>query len=143
MCCESVEQSCGCLVQCFQAAARGLLKALKVLHDENLVHCDVTAENVMWSDNKSWNAVVLVDLETVCKENTAMPEECRLASWDGATLDRRKCYGTASDVYEAGKLLKNLADGQPWSASAARFCDELIAKKLTAAAALLHQYLSG
>ena len=143
MCCESVWQSCVFLVQSFQAAARGLLKALNVLHDKNLVHCDVTAENVVWSDNKSWNAVILEDLETVCKENTAMPEERRLASWDGATLDRRGCYGKASDVHEAGKLLKRLAAGQPWSASAACFCDELIAKKLTATAALVHQYLSG
>ena len=144
MCCESVWQSCGCLVQTFKAAARGLLRALNALHSEKLVHCDVKAENVVWSDNKSWKAVVLVDLDMVCKENTAMPEERRLTSWDAAaTLDRHGRYGKESDVYEAGKLLKGLAAGQPWSASVASFCNELIAKKPTIPAALAHPYLSG
>ena len=131
-------------MQAFKAAARGLLRALKALHGEKLVHCDVRAENVVWRDNNSWNAVVLVDLDMVCKEGTAMPEERRLVSWDAAaTLDRHGCYGTASDVHRAGKLLKDLAAGQTWSASAAPFCDELVAKKLTIPAALDHEYLSG
>lgn len=116
-----------------------MLSALSLLHNKGLVHCDVSAENLVWSDNVG-SSVVLIDLDMACIENAAMHDR-RLMASDAATLDTHGCYGKASDVHEAGKLLKKLAAGQPWQVSAEVFCDALISKRLTASGALGHVYL--
>ncbi|BDA47171.1 hypothetical protein COCOBI_10-0160 [Coccomyxa sp. Obi] len=127
--------------QSYKAASCGVLKALSLLHDNDLVHCDVRAPNVVWFDNAG-SSVVLVDLDMACKVGTAMPEQHTVRGWDVGTLDVRGRYGKASDVYAAGKLLKRLAADQPWAESAAGFCDALISKQVTASGALAHGYLA-
>ncbi|BDA47168.1 hypothetical protein COCOBI_10-0130 [Coccomyxa sp. Obi] len=128
--------------QSFKAACHGLLGALIILHGRDLVHCGIKAANLVWIDDSRRDAIVLVDLDTACQTDTAMPEECRPHRWDHVTLDMHGCYGKASDVHEAGKLLKRLAADKPWSASAAEFCNQLIGMQWTASNALGHRYLA-
>lgn len=82
-----------------------------------------------------------LQLDMACTENTAMQNR-RLLVWDTDTLDGNGRYEKASDVHEAGRLLKRLAD-QPWSELAKGLCDELIGKQLTASEALGRLYLTG
>ncbi|CAL8472369.1 g11912 [Coccomyxa elongata] len=103
-----LEQSAPEDEQAFKAACCGLLGALALLHDNNLVHCGIKAANLVWFDKVRRDSVVLVDLDSVCQVDTIMPKKCRLSRWDDATLDKHGCYGKASDVHEAGKLLKML-----------------------------------
>ncbi len=133
-------------MQSFKAACRGLLGALALLHDNNLVHCGIKAANIVLFDKVRRDAVVLVDLDSACQVDTIIPKKSRLPRWDDATLDKHGCYGKASDVHEAGKLLRRLlqrpAADQFRSNAAAQVCDELIGKRLTACDALRHLYLA-
>jgi hypothetical protein len=141
-----------CLVMCdacmqeFKRLGWACCKAVEVLHAAGITHTDIRGENTVWLGNDD---AMLIDLERCRFESNELPADMKLVGWDDGTLhveaDDKKRYTYSSDMYSIGKMLHEMMERQSvnMSDAAKSFTSKLMAKQLSAAQALAHEWLSG
>ncbi len=125
----------GCVLQDLHALASACCKAAQVLHANNLVHRDLRLPNVVQLAHHQY---MVIDLESVAGlTQERLPEDFHhaLKTCTSEALDAAGCFTALSDMYCIGVLLKE-AYPTVCSLQAASFIQSLMAKKLTAEAAL-------
>lgn len=132
-----------CCVQDCRRLGWACCKALQVLHAAGITHTDIREENTVWLGDDD---AMLIDLEYCRVEKSPLPDGLTLRGWDDGTLDMasgKKRYTAASDMYSLGKMLHRLLAAVPGNLSALAddFTRKLMAKELTAAQALAHDWL--
>ncbi|CAB4374878.1 unnamed protein product [Rhizophagus irregularis] len=86
--------------------ALSVLTGLAWLHENGYVHCDIRVSNIVFVPGVEDYKYVLIDFE---HSNTSgfSPSEL-LKDWDSRTLNKKNKYTTQSDLYQFGKMIRNL-----------------------------------
>ncbi|CAB4400459.1 unnamed protein product [Rhizophagus irregularis] len=86
--------------------ALSVLTGLAWLHENGYVHCDIRVPNIVFVPGVEDYKYVLIDFE---HSNTSgfSPSEL-LKDWDSRTLNKKNKYTTQSDLYQFGKMIRNL-----------------------------------
>ncbi|CAB4394131.1 unnamed protein product [Rhizophagus irregularis] len=86
--------------------ALSVLTGLAWLHKNGYVHCDIRVPNIVFVPGVEDYKYVLIDFE---HSNTSgfSPSEL-LKDWDSRTLNKKNKYTTQSDLYQFGKMIRNL-----------------------------------
>ncbi|CAG8504206.1 7531_t:CDS:1, partial [Paraglomus occultum] len=86
--------------------AHSVLTGLTWLHKNGYVHRDIRISNVVFVPNIRNYRYALIDFEHGSADGLEASE--RLMDWDGATLMSNNKYTSQSDLYQFGKMLRNL-----------------------------------
>src|SRR6185369_2803904 len=86
--------------------AHSVLTGLTWLHKNNYVHCDIWISNIVFVPNIRDYKYALIDFEHGSTDGLEASEY--LMDWDGATLTSNNKYTSQSDLYQFGKMLRNL-----------------------------------
>ena len=116
--------------------ARSVLTGLAWLHENNYVHCDIWLSNIIFVPGVEDCKYVLIDFEH-SNISGFIPSE-RLKDWDNKTLNKKNKYTTQSDLYQLGKMLRNLDIVN--SRVGNEFLDDLSNKKISTNNLLNHDW---
>lgn len=121
--------------------ARSCCKGLDLLHGKGLVHRDVRGANVLHTED---GGAAICDLDTVGPCDRIIHPEL---AGDAPTiwmrnnvLSAERSYGKESDMCMLGVMLQNLPGARSWSKAYRNFCKALMQKKLSASAAVHHDF---
>lgn len=129
------------------ALATACCSAAQVLHDNQLVHCDLRLPNVVQTGPHH----MVVDLERVAG-SAAQPLPKVYPSFHNVlktctaeVLDKERCFAALSDMFCIGALLKDVVTScaTPFYAQAEDFIQTLLDKDLTAKAVMRWIHVSG
>lgn len=125
----------GYVLQDLHALASACCKAAQLLHADKLVHQDLRWPDVVQLAHHQY---MVIDLESVAElTQKSLPEDTcsALKTCTSKALDAAGCFTALSDMYCIGALLQ---EGYPTACSlqSASFIQNLMAKELTAEAAL-------
>lgn len=143
-------QSCGLCEQEWMVLLHCGCRGLRTLNEHKLVHRDVRATNLLWT-NEARQAAVLVDLDTAGPSGQTpnanlaghFAQQWHVPIGDSSmkALTEAGVYDHLSDVHMLGKLLLGLSSSH--SSEFHEFCMRLVNKELSAEAALQDPFLSG
>jgi len=123
--------------------ARHVCQAYSVLHEAGLIHRDIKCPNILQVSDEHF---ILIDMESVAFSPFRLPEEFWSDEdvpevWiDEDVYEDGNLYTPMSDMYILGRLLETW--GFTSTTFARQFAKQLTFKKLTAARALKHPWVS-
>ncbi|RHZ62043.1 hypothetical protein Glove_344g93 [Diversispora epigaea] len=89
-----------------RAMSWSVLTGLRRLHEGGYVHCDIRLPNIIFIHGVTNYKYVLIDFEHANLGDFKVSE--RLKDWDNNTLTKKNHYTRQSDLYQFGKMLRNL-----------------------------------
>jgi serine/threonine protein kinase len=89
-----------------RAMSQSVLIGLNWLHKGGYVHYDIRLPNILFIPGNADYKYVLIDFEHANVDGLVMSEW--LKDWDNKTLTKNNKYTAQSDLYQFGKMLRNL-----------------------------------
>ncbi|CAG8483612.1 9608_t:CDS:1 [Gigaspora rosea] len=113
-----------------------VLAGLSWLHKGGYVHRDIRLPNILFIPGDVECKYVLIDFEHANADGLVTSE--RLKDWDDKTLTKHNEYTTQSDLYQFGKMLRNLDTVN--SEAGKNFLDGLRDKSISIENVLRHEW---
>jgi len=93
-----------------QEIARDIIKCLKYLSEQNIVHCDLKPENILLMDN---GKVKIIDFGLSCFIDEQVLTYIQSRWYRAPEIGGRSGYGTPIDMWSLGCILVELTTGNP------------------------------
>ncbi|RIB09447.1 hypothetical protein C2G38_2108613 [Gigaspora rosea] len=119
-----------------RAMSQNVLTGLNWLHKGGYVHRDIRLPNILFIPGDADCKYVLIDFEHANVDGLVTSE--RLKDWDNKTLTEHNEYTTQSDLYQFGKMLRDL--DMVNSEAGRKFLDGLRDKSINIQNVLHHEW---
>lgn len=92
--------------------SRQIADAVAFTHSNNIVHCDIKPENILWTGTRNCN-VKLIDFGCSCYQNNTLFTYIQSRFYRAPEVILGIPYGTEIDIWSFGCVLAELSSGEP------------------------------